>query len=259
MQPLRTKRISRKTLQAGFADLERIAIGDYHRSLFKIVGDEKYSPEDKYIRIGRLIGVSMKEPFAESHGRKTRSKYSGSYRAWHLVDASFDSPGIRVTWQYQTLEMLRRTTPFGRTNEDVHELARDAQDERGFFGYLAMSLRGYICGDPELRKKIDEYIKGGKEAGFYLKHLTPDVIVQAGGLALGSLLIAHIPILGFVGAPVVAGLVLMIYTIGVDAFCKWSERGPVRGLRPEAELEERAVTVRSRATARKRKAPQRKR
>ena len=143
-------------------------------------------------------------------------------------------------------------------NEDVHGLARDAQDERGFFGYLAMSVRGYICGDPELRKKINEYMKGGKEAGFYLKHLTPDVIVQAGGLALGSLLIAHIPILGFVGAPVVAGLVLMIYTIGVDAFCKWSERGP-GGLGHEAELEEPSVTVRSRAAARKRKAPQRKR
>jgi hypothetical protein len=47
------------------------------------------------------------------------------------------------------------------------------------------------------------------------------VLVQAGGLALGAYLVARIPVFGFVGAPVVAGFVLVLYSIGSDAFCKY--------------------------------------
>ena len=103
----------------------------------------------------------------------------------------------------------------------VIDLARDAHFERGFFGYLALSLQKYICGDAEIRKAIDKNIKQGKAAGFDVKLLTPPQLVQGGGLALGSYLITHIPLLGLVGAPVIAGLVLLLYTIGVDAFCHW--------------------------------------
>lgn len=47
------------------------------------------------------------------------------------------------------------------------------------------------------------------------------MLVQAGGLALGAYLVARIPVFGFVGAPVVAGFVLVLYSIGSDAFCKY--------------------------------------
>jgi hypothetical protein len=48
-------------------------------------------------------------------------------------------------------------------------------------------------------------------------------MVVSAGLSLGMLLIAHSRVLGFVGAPGIAGFVLMIYRIGLDAFCDWSK------------------------------------
>jgi hypothetical protein len=47
------------------------------------------------------------------------------------------------------------------------------------------------------------------------------MLVQAGGVALATLLVSHIPVLAIVGAPVLSGIVLLIFTIGIDAFCTW--------------------------------------
>jgi hypothetical protein len=58
-----------------------------------------------------------------------------------------------------------------------------------------------------------------KAAGFNTKHLRPEVFVQAGGLALGSLLVTHVPVFAYVGTHVIAGFVLVLYSIGADAFC----------------------------------------
>ena len=32
------------------------------------------------------------------------------------------------------------------------------------------------------------------------------------------------PILGVVGAPVIAGFVLIVYRIGMDGFCEWTKQ-----------------------------------
>jgi hypothetical protein len=45
--------------------------------------------------------------------------------------------------------------------------------------------------------------------------------VAAGGTALGTLLVQSVPVLGMVGAPVIAAIVVMLYAVGIDAFCKW--------------------------------------
>ena len=60
-----------------------------------------------------------------------------------------------------------------------------------------------------------------KAAGFSPRHLRPEVLIQAGGLALGSHLVTHVPVFAFVGAPVIAGFVLVLYSIGADAFCSY--------------------------------------
>jgi len=51
----------------------------------------------------------------------------------------------------------------------------------------------------------------------------PEGIVGAGGLTLGVYLVQPVPILGMVGAPVIAAVVVILYTLGVNAFCQWSE------------------------------------
>jgi hypothetical protein len=103
----------------------------------------------------------------------------------------------------------------------VGKLAEHAYYERAFFGLLAQSAAKYIRGNPALRAQIDKSIADAKAQGFTTKRLAPDVLVQTGGLTLATILIAHIPILAVAGAPVIAGFVVVLYSIGSDAFCQY--------------------------------------
>jgi hypothetical protein len=64
---------------------------------------------------------------------------------------------------------------------DVVQLVYELKYERGFFSYLAESIRKYLCGDAELRKKIEDQIGAGKEAGVGAQLAKPELLVQAGG------------------------------------------------------------------------------
>jgi|HubBroStandDraft_6_1064221.scaffolds.fasta_scaffold556339_1 hypothetical protein len=59
--------------------------------------------------------------------------------------------------------------------------------------------------------------------GGSLKAPTPEGLVGTGGLTLGVYLVHAVPALRMAGAPVIAGVVLILYVLGVDAFCQWSE------------------------------------
>ena len=209
--------MNKKQLAEGLRQLQQLSEGDYHQPLETILSD----PDEKvaFARLGRLIGVSLKQPFATPTKIRIEDSRSRSYRGWELALESFQRPNVQKTWQYHTLEAILRENP--RDNRKVENLAQDAHHERGFFSYLALSVRKYICGDPAIRKEIDKSVKAAKKAGFSTTHLTPEVLVQAGGLALAAYLIDKVPVFGFVGAPVIAGFLLVLYKIGSDAFCKY--------------------------------------
>jgi hypothetical protein len=206
--------------EEGFTELQKLSRGDYHQSLEEVLSDQ--DEKAVFMRLGRLIGVSLKQPFATPKPlRSIEDSRSHSYRGWELIPDSFRRSEVQQTWQYRTLAAILQEAPDGRRFASVEELAVDAHYERGFFGYLARSAHKYICGDPAIRKEIDKHVRAAKKAGVSTKHLTPEVLVQTGGLALGAYLIAHIPVFAFVGAPVIAGFVLVLYSIGSDAFCKY--------------------------------------
>ena len=217
--------MNQEDLAKGFAQLDSLARDEYRQALKDVASDDNH--KRAAIRVGRLIGVMLKEPFAESQTVEQASNRTKAYRSWHLTGAeAFDDPKKRETWQYKTLEALRDELASKYHNyrtESVYGLARDANKETGFFGYLARSLRNYICHAPEIRKKVDESIKDA-QGNINIPNITPEMIVGSGGLALGGYLVSAIPILGFVGAPAIAGIVVILYTLGVDAFCEWTDK-----------------------------------
>jgi hypothetical protein len=217
----RAKRIiTRAELKQGLQKLDDLAVADYHEPLTKVASAD--NPKAVFDRVGRLVGVTLKEPFAEPKELARPSPYTGSYRGWELVPNRFADPDVQSKWQYRTLEALLREEPeSGYDAVSVEHLAMRAQHERGFFGYLARSAAKYIFGNTALRAQIDKSIADAKAHGFTTKHLAPDVLVQAGGLTLATILIANIPILAVVGAPVIAGFVVVLYSIGSDAFCQY--------------------------------------
>jgi hypothetical protein len=123
-----------------------------HRSLSEVVSDAFLGAA--FYGVGRLIGVSVKEPFAVAEILNRPSDHSGSFRTWHLQPSMLEEPSRRETWQYQTLEAICRELSQNNRKPSVLQLAEYATREIGFFGYLARSAAKYICADAELRKKI---------------------------------------------------------------------------------------------------------
>jgi hypothetical protein len=213
-------------LRQGLAELDQLSTLEYHESLSEVLSDPVL--DDSAARVGRLVGVVLKEPFATVHTRSQPSFNSKAFREWELVDeASFDAV-LRATWQYPVLETMRLDLALNAphfASMSTYRFALDAHHESGFFGAFAESVRKYICGDKEIRKKVSDALKAAGRTGSKLPPITPETVVTAGGLALGVFLVQAIPLLGIVGAPVIAALLLILYTLGIDAFCSWSRGG----------------------------------
>lgn len=206
----------------GFRQLDSLAQKEYHVPLAEVaLGPE--DEEKRLLRLGRLIGVVLKQPFAVENDLATPSEYRRAYRSWELDSAALEDPSIRGSWQYKALETLR-TDPdvisaLGWQPLDVYDLAQTAHHERCFFSFLAVSCRKYLCRDQKLRREIEREVKSARNVGFNVKNITPEMMVASGGLTIGTLLVQAIPVLGIMGAPVIAGIVFIIYSIGIDAFC----------------------------------------
>ena len=115
---------------------------------------------------------------------------------------------------------MRQETGFQQSSP--YSFATYLHYETGFFGGFAQTLRKYICGDTKIRNKVKQALKAVPGIGTAIAGATPETAVGAGGLSLGTYLIHTIPILGIAAPPVTAAVVVILYTLGVDAFCKWS-------------------------------------
>jgi hypothetical protein len=217
-----------ETLEQSFQQLNELALKEYREPLPAIVGREGDSDELRLLRLGRLVGVTLKGPFATSVDLTKPSSLTRAYRAWSLNEADkCEAPNVRSSWEYKALEALR-TNPdviesLGWQPSSVYDLAETAQGERGFWWYIAMACRKYLCRDRKLRSQIEREVEKARRAGVDLKHVTPELIVTYGGVAIGVALVQSIPVLGIMGAPVIACLVLILYSVGVDGFCSWAK------------------------------------
>jgi len=212
--------------QQGFESLARLADKEYHQTLAEVSGDD--DRERASNRLGRLVGVTLKEPFATSEKLPTPSYRSAAYREWNLVPkATFEEEARTATWQYKVLADVKsglgQDDPYLR-DLSMYDFARRAHNETGFFGFFAQAVRRYVCGDPEIRAKVESAIEESRKSGTPASAMSPEVIAASGGAALGTSLIAAVPFLGFVGVPVIVALVLILYRLGVEGFCEWSDR-----------------------------------
>jgi hypothetical protein len=207
------------TIKAGFDELDLLADVEYHQPLSDVLA---HPDKDKVAeRIGRLVGVLIKEPFATASDLTIPSQRTAAYRSWQLKETrEFDVVAAASPWQYKLLDNIRAELALSIT---TYQLAQEAYYESGFFGLYARTLRKYICGDANVRKKVDDAFKAYARMGGSLKAPTPEGIVGAGGLTLGVYLVQAVPALGMAGAPVIAGVILILYVLGVSAFCQWSE------------------------------------
>jgi hypothetical protein len=213
--------IETEQIQEGLAVLNSLAQEEYHIDLDSILADTARTQEERLLRVGRLVGVVLKEPFATDVPIDPATSHTGAYRGWQLDGSAFAKPEKQTTWQYGVLESLRKEEGWPPT---VYDFAGFLQVETGFFGSLVNSTRKYICGDPVLRQRIDAEVKASLPGG----GTVPLAAMGAGAMELANILVQYVPWLGGAGAPLIAGLclwlVLSIRAIGTDAFCDWSKQ-----------------------------------
>jgi hypothetical protein len=216
--------VNEAALRDGLAALDSLALDEYRQSLVDVADDP--DTHRSAVRVGRLVGVLLKEPFAVPQPLAQPSQRTSAYRAWQLLSKDdFEAASHAATQQYRALDQIRTELipeePHLNTLS-TYNFAYLAQNENGFFGYFARAVRRYICGDEEIREKIEDALKESSKTGAKIPALTPEAIVGTGGLSLGVYLVQVVPLMGFVGAPIVAGILVILYKLGVEGFCEFS-------------------------------------
>ncbi len=211
-------------LRKGLAVLNTLAQEEYHKDLDSILTDQIREQYDRLLRVGRLLGVILKEPFASSvpivDPEDPTQSSTGAYHGWALLDkGAFDAPEKQATWQYEVLETLRKEQGI----PTVYDFAVWLQRERGFFTYLAASTCNYISRDPALKQKIGAEAKAGQQDGGAIQLIS----MGTTSTLIATTLTQHVPWLSAVahdptGVGVLSGFVLLIMIIGIGAFCQWT-------------------------------------
>jgi hypothetical protein len=207
--------------------LDVVSLYEYRASLSEVAAPTKGGDDQRRLsRIGRLLGVIMKQPFATPQNLDVPSSSSSAHISWELKpETAFRDETTRDSWQYQTLttflgdEHVR--TSVDRPLQNEYAVAQDAQFERGFFWYLVLACREYLC-DDQLRSEINNKVEGAQHADLDTENLTPKAIARPESVAIGALLIQRVPVLSVVDVSVIAGLILIIYRVGLDVFCQWA-------------------------------------
>jgi hypothetical protein len=203
------------------ARLDSLAVDEYRMPLSEVVADDDATRSTA--RLGRLVGILLKEPFAVPTPREQPSGVTGAHRSWLLLgEDAFNDPERQRTWQYKTLEMVRsdlESEPEFAFFEDwgVWDFADYAGTERAFFGFFARAARPYICGNSETRQAVDEALRTSGVA----KGAAP-VSAMIGADLLYHL--SQVPFLGATDITLIAGLSLILGRIGLDGFCDWSKQ-----------------------------------
>ena len=80
-------------LKEGFAELDLLAKAEYRQSLEEVLQDS--DSQRGAARVGRLVGVLIKQPFAKSQALPQPSAGTAAYRGWDLLKRAIltvDSP-----------------------------------------------------------------------------------------------------------------------------------------------------------------------
>jgi hypothetical protein len=179
------------------------------------------------MRLARLLGVQFKEPFGMAINISPETSDTRARRAWNWDQSKFDIGGGNERWQYQILTALYEKDRKGFTN--LASFADWAAYEKGIGKYLLESTKKFVCSNKETRDKIETTVKEAKILG----KATPQSLIAYAGGAVSTTIIASAPFgVAFAAAfaPVAGVITIYILSIGLDAFCSWSEDYIKRGV-----------------------------
>ncbi|MFF2145774.1 hypothetical protein [Kitasatospora sp. NPDC058190] len=230
--------ITAKDVSLALVELNRLATDEYGLSLHDLLEAPEHGRElgleDRLWRIGRILGVLVKEPFSHPPRVITdpQESLTGARRAWDLREKAFDNIENRQRPEYKVLVELikdpqRRIDlglgPYPEQALDPEEVcaevrwaARSMANERGFFRPMALSVGTHLCSDDAARSKVGDSIRLVK-AG-YLPHA--ETVIGAEMLSAVNEAATNVPLLG-PNPTLTTGFILLIGILGLDGFCTW--------------------------------------
>ncbi len=196
--------------------LERFAIEEYGLGLDALLADPDRTEDERLVRIARLMGVIVKEPFAEPHAADPEHTQTGTRREWELDGRLLETPEAATNWQYAALAELG--TESGQSS--VKAFAEAAHYELGLFKFMARSLRDRICGEPNVARHVDAAVGEVRNNRFNLS--VEQTLTSASAASLAGYIALAVPWLGGPASPLVAAVVLILATGGLSKFCDWT-------------------------------------
>jgi hypothetical protein len=184
---------------------------------------------DAFWRVGRLVGITIKEPFAKKPvALGGRPSQTGALRWWELDPSTL---GLEHPdwWQYRMLVDFLDSEGEARTfdwlppatlpePERVQGFLRQAQSERGTFRAVAVAVRRQICRDTGVKEGPSKG-KIGTE---------PVQLMTVGAIqTVAAELTDQVP---WLADPrmylVTTGVALLIVKYGLDGFCRRTVPAP---------------------------------
>ena len=212
------------SLPASFEALKSISDRHYNLTLDELLASVD-TPKGRR-QYARLIGVLVKEPFANEVARKP-SKSTGAVFALHWKEnAELRQAASSSNWQFEFMRALMGEER-GKTLSDDEAFGELTyyKYESSLGKFIFEAFRDRICVDPKTSKALrDALAKAGKQGVKIMDPTTANLSVGAASLvavAVASLLPATI---AAVGAPVIGGVTLLILQIGLDGFCRWTRQ-----------------------------------
>ena len=179
------------------------------------------------IQYARLLGVMVKEPFAEPFDRRpstrTRARIGLKWKPTETLREAV--PG---TWQFAFVrDLVREERNLEADPSDdtvIQYLETEARYETNLGKHIFQAFHRRLCGSAETSEAVRKAIAAARAEGVKLADPT------AAGISVGvsSLVAVSVAALfsgpiALAAAPVIGGIALMLCQIGVDGFCSWSQ------------------------------------
>ncbi|MEU6351040.1 hypothetical protein ABZ896_17155 [Streptomyces sp. NPDC047072] len=231
-------------LEKAVAELDQLSRDEYDSGLFDLLTDRHRPELERNWRLGRLLGVAVKKPFAAKSPLDPGLSRTQARRAWELLPETFDDGESQATWQFQVLATLASDVEVAELSglyppeegipitELVRAAATKMQQERGFFRCMALSAHKYLCGDPAVRANVDESVRA---SGVQNLPLDSKSLVGVGAASAADVISTNVPMLGVSGELLIVGFLIIIGNIGLDGFCSWVSEDVIRRDQPSAE------------------------
>lgn len=198
-----------KLLEEGWAELDSLSREEYGVSLLDVLkeSDELLS----FNRVGRVIAVSIKYPFAQSfpYDPELPSNWAKTKRAWEIREPVAMQTICDHRIQFELLTQV--AVDWKRPIEFLAEF--------NIFHWLCKRLRPVVCGEAKSLENAEKIAKDVKKAGTDVTLFSLNQLLGAASVTIATYLVQSVTVLSG-SAPLVTGVTLLALCFGQRKLCK---------------------------------------